>query len=192
MCTATCARPTGSVCDTFMTSSVPTARPDAKGRSAPDAPPTDRYVAPVADAPVDDRPCVVPLTDPASLDASLVGAKAANLARLATVGLATLPGFVITTAATTVDWSDHCAVPVQQHWAALDASTDAALVVRSSSTVEDATTSSMAGRFTSVLDVRGWDAFRSAVDRVVASAAGVGRPAPIAVLVQRQIGRAHV
>jgi hypothetical protein len=37
------------------------------------------------------------------------------------------------------------------------------LVVRSSSTVEDAATGSTAGQFTSVPDVRGWDALREAV-----------------------------
>jgi hypothetical protein len=40
---------------------------------------------------------------------------------------------------------------------------DAPLVVRSSSTVEDAATGSTAGQFTSVPDVRGWDALREAV-----------------------------
>ena len=39
------------------------------------------------------------------------------------------------------------------------AGTTEALVVRSSSAIEDTGDSSMAGRFTSVLDVVGWDAF---------------------------------
>jgi pyruvate,water dikinase len=64
-------------------------------------------------------------------------------------------------------------------------------VVRSSSTIEDVGTSSMAGRFTSVLGVVGWEALLTAVHRVVASAASVrderGAVHPLAVLVQRQL-----
>ena len=44
------------------------------------------------------------------------------------------------------------------------------VVVRSSSTVEDGNTSSMAGMCTSVLDVVDWPAFREAVDTVLHSA----------------------
>ncbi|SEG92872.1 pyruvate, water dikinase [Actinacidiphila yanglinensis] len=68
-----------------------------------------------------------------------------------------------------------------------------ALVVRSSSAHEDTGESSMAGRFDSVLDVRGWEAFTQAVRQVLDSASrvppGAGRGADdplhgMAVLVQ--------
>ena len=116
------------------------------------------------------------LDDPAALDPSLVGAKAANLARLAATGLPVLPGFVITTAATGRGARVLDADELHRQWADLTDASDRVLVVRSSSTVEDATTSSMAGRFTSVLDVHGWDEFCVAVTRVIES----------------EIGRAHV
>ena len=41
---------------------------------------------------------MVGLRDPAATDATLTGAKAANLARAAAAGLPTLPGFALTTA----------------------------------------------------------------------------------------------
>ena len=56
--------------------------------------------------------------------------------------------------------------------------------MRSSSTVEDAEESSQAGKFTSVLRVRGWSDFKSAVRDVLSSAAAGGTDAPMAVLVQ--------
>ncbi|MFZ9629390.1 MAG: PEP/pyruvate-binding domain-containing protein, partial [Ilumatobacteraceae bacterium] len=135
-------------------------------------------------------PLVVALDDPRALDAELVGAKAANLARLASIGLPVLPGFVVTTAATAGGRTPDTDLAARQCWSALAVPPDTALVVRSSSTIEDAATSSMAGRFTSVLDVRGWDAFCRAVDTVTGSATGVGAPAPMAVLVQRQLSAA--
>ena len=62
------------------------------------------------------------------------------------------------------------------------------LVVRSSSTNEDGGSSSMAGVFTSVLDVATWDGFIAAVDEVLASGARAGMPgARMAVLVQPQL-----
>jgi pyruvate,water dikinase len=69
----------------------------------------------------------------------------------------------------------------------------AALVVRSSSTVEDAEQSSMAGRFRSVLDVTGWDAVVGAVRAVRDSAAldGVQAVSPLAVLIQPQLAADH-
>ncbi|MGN9818395.1 PEP/pyruvate-binding domain-containing protein [Streptomyces sp. SD11] len=59
------------------------------------------------------------------------------------------------------------------------------LVVRSSSPQEDTQESSLAGQFASVLDVRGWRAFRAAVRTVLDSAHRPdGSVAPMAVLVQ--------
>ncbi len=63
-------------------------------------------------------------------------------------------------------------------------------MVRSSSAIEDTGDSSMAGRFTSVLGVVGWDAFVDATHRVINSAEAVhddhGEVGSMAVLVQRQ------
>ncbi|WUP39821.1 hypothetical protein OHU10_37125 [Streptomyces europaeiscabiei] len=64
--------------------------------------------------------------------------------------------------------------------------------MRSSSPQEDREGSSLAGRFDSVLDVRGWEEFRGAVRTVLDSARQPdGDSAPMAVLVQPMI-RARV
>ena len=104
---------------------------------------------------------MVALSDPETRDASVSGAKAANLARAASAGFATLPGFVITTTGVDTGLDDpHVAREVRQAYEQLCADgTTEALVVRSSSAIEDTGDSSMAGRFTSVLGVVGWDAF---------------------------------
>ena len=141
-------------------------------------------------------PLVIDLADPRAADPALTGAKAANLARCAERGLPTLPGFVITTAATpTLDG-------VSAHESTLDEDLSAArtrltersgepLVVRSSSTAEDLETSSMAGQFESVLDVCGRKQFFAAVRDVVRSAerttSSAGATQAMAVLVQRQL-----
>ncbi|SOC50048.1 pyruvate, water dikinase [Blastococcus aggregatus] len=122
----------------------------------------------------------------------LTGAKASALATARRQGLPTVPGFVIT-----VDEVERIAAggplgePVLQAWRELSDDGRRALVVRSSSTVEDLGDSSMAGRFESVVGVTGWDAFRRAVAVVVASrhdaAAGsdtLTGHEPLAVLVQ--------
>jgi pyruvate,water dikinase len=134
---------------------------------------------------------VVALSDPETIDPSVSGAKAANLARAAAAGFPTLPGFVITTAGVRIGLEDPgVADDVRGAFERLCADARAPLVVRSSSVIEDIGESSMAGRFTSVLDVVGWDAFLEAADRVMRSAASVrdakGNAGPMAVLVQRQ------
>ncbi len=139
-------------------------------------------------------PLVVPLTDPLACDPAVAGAKAANLARCAVAGLPTLPGAALTTAATERGLDDaEVVAALRSMWDEL-ARPGRALVVRSSSTIEDAGASSMAGRFTSVLDVTTWDGFVAAVERVVASADAVrdtdGVARPIAVLVQPQLDTA--
>ncbi|MEV0298477.1 PEP/pyruvate-binding domain-containing protein [Nocardia sp. NPDC050710] len=129
------------------------------------------------------HPAVLALSDPAARNAELAGAKAAALARAAANGLPVLKGFVLTTA-----WSPS-GDPPQEQWRRLSHSGKTALVVRSSSVAEDGAEQSMAGLFTSVLDVRDWQGFRDAVDEVLASGATapVDRAdgtAPMAVLVQ--------
>lgn len=128
----------------------------------------------------------------------LSGAKAASLSRAAASGLPVLPGFVLTTTSFNPDdpdWTvsgppEHLLDRLRSAWSGLDPDPDQPLVVRSSSTVEDIGESSMAGQFRSCLDVRGWDAFLEAVRAVLASSrgpAGNAAPAPMAVLVQRQV-----
>jgi rifampicin phosphotransferase len=140
------------------------------------------------------RPLVVDLDDPAALEPSLTGGKAAALARASTAGLACLPGVVLTTA-----FSD--AIDAGADVAAHDAVREAfaradgeqrALVARSSSVVEDSATSSMAGQFESVIGIRGVDAFVTAVAVVLDSRRRAGAAEhPIAVLVQPLIEPAY-
>lgn len=133
----------------------------------------------------------VRLGAPAATDAALVGAKAAALARAGAHGLPVLPGFVLPTPV--VDVLDERpgvidTAEVRAAWAGLSRDGERPLVVRSSSTVEDLAGGSMAGRFVSVVDVRGWEAFVRAVHEVARSRALVGDTggagAPLAVLVQ--------
>ena len=122
-------------------------------------------------------------------DLDLAGAKGAALARAAHAGLPVIPGFVVTIPATT----DHRVAPeIREAWETLSEGGRHPLVVRSSSSLEDGSVSSMAGRFASVIDVRGWDAFCDAVAEVLSSSDIVtldGTPtlirAPMAILVQR-------
>jgi pyruvate,water dikinase len=132
------------------------------------------------------------LYDPRARSAATAGAKAANIAEASVAGFPTVQGFVITTAAIAVGLEDQAVLAeVRRAYDDLIGASAAPLVVRSSSTIEDAGASSMAGRFTSVLDVVGWDAFVNAARRVVDSAGSVlddsGVARPIAVLVQRQL-----
>jgi phosphohistidine swiveling domain-containing protein len=134
---------------------------------------------------------VVPLHRPAAALPPLAGSKAANLARAAGAGLPVLPGFVITHPApgsgspTSGDGLFDIGHALRQAWETLSEGGERPLVVRSSSPQEDTQESSLAGRFASVLDVRGWAGFRTAVRTVLASAHRPGEPpAPMAVLVQ--------
>ncbi|WP_052425026.1 PEP/pyruvate-binding domain-containing protein [Streptomyces fulvoviolaceus] len=111
---------------------------------------------------------VVPLDTERAKDPAVTGAKAANLARSAVAALPVLPGFVLVPA----DRAPGAPVgeeAVRTAWQALDGAGQA-LVVRSSSAHEDTEDSSMAGRFDSVLDVRGWEGFTTAVQTVLDSA----------------------
>jgi pyruvate,water dikinase len=128
-------------------------------------------------------PAIVWLDDARAQDPALTGAKAAALARAAGHGLPALPGFVLTTS--WADTSEFDPAEVVDAWRHLSTAGLGALVVRSSSVAEDGAGQSMAGLFTSVLDVRGLDAFNDAVDDVLASRLTTGLvDAPMAVLVQ--------
>jgi phosphohistidine swiveling domain-containing protein len=135
---------------------------------------------------------VLHLSDPDATDPGRVGAKAAALARARRAGIEVLDGFVVTPAAalSVTAGEDGIAVTeLRDAWTALSRGGALPLVVRSSSAHEDTATSSMAGRFESVLDVRGWDPFLAAVRAVVASGhaaaeAGVVPSACMGVLVQ--------
>jgi pyruvate,water dikinase len=113
-------------------------------------------------------PTVLKLRDEAARNAGLTGAKASSLARAASGGLPVLPGIVLTTTGTRRA-SGAADDGLRAAWASVSEQGRRSLVVRSSSTAEDGAASSMAGRFTSVLDVQGWPAFRAAVDEVIAS-----------------------
>src|SRR5262245_8536279 len=134
---------------------------------------------------------LIDLADPGATDGSLVGAKAANLARARAAGLPVLAGLVLTTAWDHGGWSHPSRQdrpsPARTAWEQLGEGRDA-LVVRSSSTNEDGGSSSMAGVFTSVLDVTTWGAFTTAVDEVLASGSRAAVPgARMAVLIQPQL-----
>ena len=134
---------------------------------------------------------LVDLSDDGAVDGSLVGAKAANLARARRAGLPVLPGVVLTTDWDHRGWShpsraEHS--PARAAWETLGESGDRTLVVRSSSTNEDGGSSSMAGVFESVLDVSTWSSFVEAVDRVLGSQSRADVPgARMAVLIQPQL-----
>jgi rifampicin phosphotransferase len=134
-----------------------------------------------------ERPFLVDLSDDAAVNPALVGGKAAALARGAAVGLATLPGVVLTTKfCDAVDGG----AEVAHHPAVREAFERAGgdeepLVARSSSVVEDTATSSMAGQFESVIGISGLDAFVAAVTAVLDSRQRASATEhPIAVLVQ--------
>jgi pyruvate,water dikinase len=137
------------------------------------------------------RPFVVDLRDDEALDVSLVGGKAAALARGVGAGLSALPGVVLTTAfCDAIDAGDDGAAGVAGHPAVREAFERASgdekdLVARSSSVVEDTAESSMAGQFDSVIGITGFDAFVTAVTAVLESRVRAGaEDHPIAVLVQ--------
>lgn len=138
---------------------------------------------------------VVALSEPAAADPRVAGSKAAALAVAAGHGLPVVPGFVITTGAVE-RLADAAELPEQVlvAWEELSEHGHVPLVVRSSSCVEDLGESSMAGRFTSVVGVRGQREFAHAVATVIASRARAAEGSvllrgdePIGVLVQRLV-----
>ena len=126
----------------------------------------------------DNHAGVVWLDDADATEAGLTGAKAANLAMATRLQLPVLPGVVITTEGTAA--LDRISGELHGAWATLSDEGRRPLAVRSSSTIEDGTTSSMAGMFTSVLDVVGWPATLDAVQLVLDSSGDE----PMAVLLQ--------
>ncbi|MGH2752879.1 MAG: PEP/pyruvate-binding domain-containing protein [Actinomycetota bacterium] len=154
--------------------------------------------APFVLEPTGERRPLLPLAAPSAKDPSLTGAKAAALARATAVGLPVLPGFAITTEGTADietgggarRLSGELKGALKTAWRTLSFDGTRPLVVRSSSTVEDLGESSMAGMFTSVLNVDGWDEFVAAVETVLNSGKIIDLGArktggdPMAVLVQ--------
>lgn len=136
------------------------------------------------------------LEEPAARDPAITGSKAAALASARGNGLPVIPGFAVTTAAHEAyvaagrSFPPDLAVPLERAWSQFAGEGRVSVVVRSSSTVEDVSASSMAGRFRSVLDVRGREAFFRALAEVWASADAVAEgpePHPMGVLVQRHL-----
>ncbi len=129
-------------------------------------------------------PVVIGLDDGRAGDPVIVGAKAAALVRAHQAGMPALPGFAVTTAAAPAighgSASRVALAALEDAWNELTDAGSRSLVVRSSSIAEDGGSSSMAGRYTSVLDVRDWDSFLAAVETVVHSAGDE----PMGVLVQ--------
>jgi phosphoenolpyruvate synthase/pyruvate phosphate dikinase len=79
------------------------------------------------------RSAVIELGDPRALDPAMTGAKASALARAAAAGFPVLPGFAIATSADV----DRDLDAIEDAWSRLS-SESTPLIVRSSSTVEDA------------------------------------------------------
>lgn len=111
-----------------------------------------------------------------------VGGKAANLGTAARAGFGVLPGFVVPTDVV-AELLGRSLTRLFDAWHALTEGGRHRVVVRSSSPVEDGTTSSMAGVFESVVGVRDWSDFCTAFETVLRSAGDQ----PMAVLVQRHL-----
>jgi pyruvate,water dikinase len=140
---------------------------------------------------------VVALSEAAILDSSLLGAKAANLGRLASAGFPVPPGFVVTTAA------EGCLREAFSRMLEAAAALGAErFAVRSSGTAEDLEDASFAGQYETLLNVRPEDV-PEAVEQVFdsasasrvsaykedrAGATGEATRSRMAVLVQTMVG----
>ena len=108
-------------------------------------------------------PLVVALSEAAILDQFLLGAKAANLGRLASAGFPVPPGFVVTTAA-----EGHLRDASPQMLESAAALGAQRFAVRSSGTAEDLEDASFAGQYETFLNVLP-EGLPDAVKRVIAS-----------------------
>lgn len=132
-----------------------------------------------------DPPVLVSLDDAVATDQALTGSKAACLAKATAAGLPVLPGIVATTA---VDDPADIEIPLRTAWERLSGRGATKLAVRSSSTAEDLSDSSMAGRFVSVTGVADWERLVSAVEEVLESSRLPDMPQkPMAVLLQPMV-----
>lgn len=135
----------------------------------------------------------VGLASPEGCDPQRCGGKAAALARATAAGMAVPAGVVVptdVTAGAVGDVLERLGGELPTILDEVTGGTDAPLAVRSSSPAEDREGTSMAGRFASVVDVRGPEDLRGAVEEVLRSRDAVreetGDPdVEIAVLVQR-------
>ena len=128
-------------------------------------------------------PTLLQLDDERAADVAVVGGKAAAVATAARHGVPTLPGAVLTTMF--CEAVDAGTAIERVGGVAEAAAVGDRLVVRSSSVAEDTATSSAAGQFESVIDVRGHDEMCAAVRTVLDSRHRAGAAdEPIAVLVQ--------
>jgi pyruvate,water dikinase len=157
---------------------------------------------------------ILPMRGLSRSDIGRVGAKAANLGELAGVGFLVPEGFVVTTDAferflsinglapnSSPEAVSTAPLPLEMEQAIRNALIhigDFPLAVRSSGVEEDLVGASYAGQYETFLDVHGQDALLSAVRQCWASAfnprlvtyramQGEGKPASMAVLVQRLI-----
>jgi pyruvate,water dikinase len=115
------------------------------------------------------------LDEPAATDVRLAGGKAASLARLTAAGFPVPEGFIVTTTEET-----DLAACLEALKSRIES--DAAFAVRSSGYLEDSAQSSFAGRYETVLGVRGLEKVAGAIARCFGSFAEGG-----AVIVQRLI-----
>ncbi len=132
---------------------------------------------------------IIPLTDAASTDISLVGGKAQGLGRLIAAGFRVPDGFVVTPDVPTSEVATHLTTALN--------GAGGPLAYRSSAVAEDLADASFAGQYETVLGVEGVEAGVEAIARVRASARGAGVAAyrervhdgdtRIAVIAQRQI-----
>ena len=131
-------------------------------------------------------PGVVTLDHFDATSIGLCGGKASALAVARRAGLPVRPGFVLTAVGVAQRDTEDIQRQLTDAWRDLTDGGTFDVIVRSSSTFEDTEHSSMAGVFTSILDVRGLDEMLGAIDNVVAHGADVN-DAPLAVLVQTMV-----
>ncbi|MEZ5381577.1 MAG: PEP/pyruvate-binding domain-containing protein [Microthrixaceae bacterium] len=138
---------------------------------------------------------LLPLNDPRSLDATVVGTKAAGLAALRDAGFNVPDAFAVPVAVAD-DWPDDpVPEPMRQAVAQACEALGPRLAVRSSATWEDGTTSAHAGATATVLDVRGVDATLEAVRHCLSASAQAQRSlherGGVAIVLQRLVAADH-